>query len=213
MSCQQCCGIEQIFDDKQARKDLKHYRKKGGSKATQLLIQALRSRVKEGDRLLDIGGGIGAIQLELLKSGVGQVLNVDASPAYQKIAAEAAEKDGYKDQVDYLQGDFTELAPEVKPQEIITMDKVICCYPDVNQLLGLAVKRSEKYIGLVYPKDAWWVRFGSRLGNYFMRWRYQGFETFVHPNQLVFGILKENGFKRAHYQTTNFWQVMVWEKV
>ena len=88
--CQQCVGIEKIFNDKSARRELKRYQKKGPDKTTQLLIDFIVGQGVAEATLLDIGGGVGAIQLELLKSGVSQVVNVDASSAYLKTAQQEA---------------------------------------------------------------------------------------------------------------------------
>ena len=75
----QCEGIEQLFSDKYTRKDLKAYRKNGASKSTLMLIAAIQAQNLEAAELLDIGGGVGAIQLALLKDGVASSSVVDAS--------------------------------------------------------------------------------------------------------------------------------------
>ena len=67
----QCQGMETFFDNKTAVGDLKAYRKKGPSKTTRMLIDALKAQGVEDMTLLDIGGGVGAIQHELLNSGAG----------------------------------------------------------------------------------------------------------------------------------------------
>lgn len=79
MNCCQCEGIEAFFDDKTAARELKRYRKKGADKTTRILIEALQTEDVSGKTLLDIGGGIGAIQHELMSSGAATVTNVDAS--------------------------------------------------------------------------------------------------------------------------------------
>lgn len=82
MTCRQCQGIESFFDQKEANKELKGYRKKGPAKTTQMLIDALRAAGVQGSTLLDIGGGVGAIQYELLKAGASGAVSVEASTAY-----------------------------------------------------------------------------------------------------------------------------------
>ena len=82
MDCCQCKGIESVFNEREARSHLKAYREDGPAKTTRLLIEALRAQGVEGMTLLDIGGGVGAIQHELLRDGVVRATAVDASSAW-----------------------------------------------------------------------------------------------------------------------------------
>ena len=62
MGCCQCQGIENMFDKKAAKRQLKRYLKKGPSKTTSMLLNAIHKEGVHGLNFLDIGGGIGAIQ-------------------------------------------------------------------------------------------------------------------------------------------------------
>ena len=73
MPCSSCLGIEKQFDQAWAADDLRRYRKRGPMRTTQLLVDALKAEGVEGQTLLDIGGGIGALQNELLKGGMQSV--------------------------------------------------------------------------------------------------------------------------------------------
>ena len=68
MGCCQCQGIESMFDKKAAKRELKRYLKKGPSKTTIMLLDAVNKVGVQGLTFLDIGGGIGAIQHALLLS-------------------------------------------------------------------------------------------------------------------------------------------------
>ena len=76
MVCPHCQGVDALFDDGLAQKDLKRYLKKGPGKSTRLLLDALRKAGIGGMSLLDIGGGIGAIQHELVAAGVAASVDV-----------------------------------------------------------------------------------------------------------------------------------------
>ena len=93
--------------------------------------------------MLDIGGGIGAIQLELLAAGASRAQAVDASEAYVETARAEAERRGYGDQTTARVGDFVELAPSIEPADVVTLDRVVCCYPDVDALLGAAAEQGD----------------------------------------------------------------------
>ena len=109
MDCCQCQGIEKTFDQKTASKDLKKYRRKGPDGTAAMLIEALKRQGVQGLSLLDVGGGVGAIQHELLSSGVATAVGVDASSAYISAAKEEAERQGHADRVSYQFGNIVDL--------------------------------------------------------------------------------------------------------
>lgn len=212
MFCSQCQGIEEVFSQEYVRRELKHYRSKGPGKTTRLLTKAIEKEGVEGLSLLDIGGGVGAIQHELITAGVREVTSVDASSAYLEAAREEAEKRGQAERVSYHRGNFIDLAEEIGPADIVTLDRVICCYPDMEELVELSAKRANKIYGLVYPRDTWWVRAGLAIGNKFFSMRRRAFRTFSHPTKAVEAIVCRNGFKQQSYSQSLVWQVVVYTR-
>ena len=210
MNCCQCEGIEETFDAKVAARDLKRYRAKGPRKETRMLLDALRAEGVEGMTLLDIGGGVGAIQHELLGDGVSGATNVDASSAYLGAAREEARRRGHSDRVSYHHGNFVDLAPDIEPADIVTLDAVICCYHDMEALVGLSAKRARKLYGFVYPKDRWWMRLASALGNFYFWARRRSFRTYLHPTRAIEAVVRENGLRRRYYSKTIWGQVVVY---
>jgi len=212
MDCCQCKGIENLFNEKEARNMLKAYRKDGPGKTTQLLIDALKglSQGIEGMTLLDIGGGVGAIQNELLRAGVESAIDVDASTAYVKAAREEAERQGHAGKVNYYHANFVDIAPEIPPADIVTLDRVICCYHDMPKLVGLSVAKAGKLYGLVYPRDVWWVRIGIFAANLYFRIVRNPFRTFAHDTQAVDKLVRDNAFQRSYYKASGPWQVVVY---
>lgn len=97
MSCAQCRGLERLFDESTAARDLRDYRRKGPNKTTRWLIDALKEEGIDGATVMDIGGGIGAIQHELLQAGASRAAGVDASTAYLAAIKEEAERQGHAD--------------------------------------------------------------------------------------------------------------------
>ncbi len=211
-SCCQCQGIESMFDRSTAQSNLKDYRRHGAAKTTRMLEQAVIAAGVQGKSLLDIGGGIGAIQIDLLKAGAAQATDVDASRAYLEAAQEEATRQGLADRVTYHHGNFIDLAPEIPPADIVTLDRVICCYHDMPALVNASASRAAQTYALVYPRDTWWIRYGFPLGNIFMRLRGSHFRFFVHPTAAVEVILNGLGFKRRYRDQTLFWQVAVYGK-
>jgi magnesium-protoporphyrin O-methyltransferase len=205
-------GIESLFNEKEARNMLKSYRKEGPAKTTRILIEALKelARSVEGMTLLDIGGGVGAIQHELLRAGVQKATGVDASTAYVRAAQEEAERQGHADRVSYHHANFVDLAPHIAPTDIVTLDRVICCYHDVQALVGLSVAKARTLYGLVYPRDTWWVRAAIGLGNLYFRVARNPFRAYTHPTEKVNALVRDHGFQQRFYKTSGPWQVVVY---
>ena len=114
MSCTQCKGIASFFDEKVAARELRQYRKRGPHKTTQMLIDAIRETADGAETLLDIGGGVGAIQHALVGEGVvARGFDVDASHAYLETARAEAERRGYAEKMRYVPGNFVDVADEI----------------------------------------------------------------------------------------------------
>src|SRR5262245_13421463 len=137
--CSHTCDIAEQFDPKTARKDLRRCRRKGPDQTTRMLIESVRARVARSGSteltLLDVGGGIGAIHHELVNGAVRDAVHVDVSPAYLAAAREETTRRGQGDRVQFVLGDLVEVGGQVEPADIVTLDRVICCYPDMNRLV------------------------------------------------------------------------------
>ena len=212
MSCGQCQGIQTLFGERVARMDLRRYRRKGPLKTTRILLDALRAEGVEGATLLDIGGGVGAISNGLLQVGVTRATVVDASPAYLRAAQAEAERQGHRDRITYFPGDFVEVAPRLASADIVTLDRVICCYDDMEALISASAARAERLYGVVYPRDRWWSRAGSSLANLACRVRRTPFRLFIHSPEAVERVIRSQGLTRRFYQTTALWQVVVYAR-
>jgi magnesium-protoporphyrin O-methyltransferase len=212
MSCCQPQEFEKFFDRKSARKDLAHYRRKGPEKETRILIDALRRQGVQGLTLLDIGGGVGAIPHALLEAGAGPATGVEASSAFVEAAREEAERRKLSSRIDNLHGNFVELAPRVPPADIVTLDKVICCFPDVERLVSLSAERARRIYGLVYPRTSRLVRAVLYLENLYFRLTRFPFQVYVHPDETVQAILAGQGFRRTFDHRGMLWQVAVYTR-
>ncbi len=212
MTCSLCKGGPNVFDERLARRELKRYRQRGPNTTTRILLGALKSEGVQGLTLLDIGGGIGAIQLELLRAGVSAATDVDASPDYVAVANTAAEREGVADRVRYLQGDFVALAPEVEPAGIVTLDRVVCCYPDMHALVRESAGHATRLYGLVYPRDAPLVRFGASVMNVLLRLARGSFRFYVHRTAAVDAIARASGLVPRFHRSGFFWQVAVYAR-
>ncbi|MBI3160728.1 MAG: methyltransferase domain-containing protein [Chloroflexi bacterium] len=213
MTRPQCCGIEQMFDDKTAQADLKTYLRKGPSKATRELIEQVAQGGVEGKRLLDIGGGVGIIQHELAGRGLARITHVDASTAYLKTAQEEAERRGHAGRADFRFGDLVELAPELEPADIVTLDRVICCYDDMPALVAASARLAKGLYAIVIPIDGRWVARGAAVANFFLKlFARTQYRMFIHSTQEIERILDEHGLRRSFYKRRGFWQVILYQR-
>ena len=208
-----CCEItDNAFSEAEAMSELKSYRKRGPAEQTKLILTAIRSLNLKNADLLDIGGGIGAIHHELLKDVVRAATHVDASSAYLKEAKEEAARRGHSDRVNFIHADFTDVAPELPKVDLVTLDRVVCCYPDFRGLLKSAANHSKSAIALTYPRETWYMRFGLRVINFFQGLRKDPFRVFLHPVAEMDSLLKREGFERVSLRRLFVWEMALYQK-
>ena len=209
MDCCQCQGIESMFDKKSAKRDLKRYLKKGPSRTTKILLNAVNKIGVQGMTFLDIGGGIGAIQYALIKWGALNGVSIEASSAYIDSIKEETGENNLTEKVVFKHGDFTTIASDLNSSDIVTLDKVICCYDDMNRLVDLSSKLARKIYAVVYPRDNWWTKLFLPIINFYPKIKGSSFRLFIHPTNKVEDIIIKNGLKRIYNTTRLFWQVAV----
>ncbi len=212
VTCCHCPGLEKVFDRKLASRELQKYRKKGPDKTTRLLVDAIQATGIKDLKLLDIGGGIGVIHNELLKVGLGHATEVEGSSAYLAAAKEEAERQGHADKISLLQGDFVDMAKQISATDIVTLDKVICCYPDMASMVRLSAERAGKLYAVIYPLESWWVKLGFRIQNLLFRIKKNPFRIYVHPTQAIENLICESGLKRKFSRKLFMWQLAVYER-
>lgn len=196
-----------------ARRQLEAYRRRGAEGHTADLIRAIVAEGVEGATLLDIGGGIGAIQLDLLNAGAAGSTDVDASHAYLAAARLEAERRGFTERAVHRYGDFVEVSDEVEPADIVTLDRVICCYPDMPALVGASVSHARRLYGLVYPTDRWWLRTAAAVGNLGLRLFRRSFRFHIHATRAVDELVRSHGFERRTSRQWMVWQMAVYRRV
>jgi len=207
-----CCrpDYDSVFSDKRAKQDLKRYRRKGPDKSTRMLVDALRATGVRGRTLLDIGGGIGVIDHELLREGALSAVHVDASEASAKAAEDEAIRRGTRDRIDFHRGDFVAIAAEVPPADVVTLDRVICCYANMEELVRESAAHARVLYGIVIPRERRITRMGRFGVNTMFRIMRNPFRFHIHPISDIERILRGAGFKTQSVTNTIFWRVAVY---
>jgi len=207
-----CAATRRQFIPRVAARDLARYHRKGPDATTRLLRELLSTPSLTGGTLLDIGAGIGALTIELLSAGFLHATAVDASPAYVAAGRQEAEVRGLTRSVDWLEGDLVTLAPQLPPADVVTLDRVVCCYPAYEPLLEAAIGLALHAVGLSYPRDRWYVRAAIASENGSRRLRRRAFRTFVHSPACMAALLRQRGFRLAGWRTTLAWGVDLYVK-
>ena len=206
------CAADHQFNEKKATGELKRYRTKGPGPTTRLLQQGLEQAGTLSGALLDIGSGIGSLTFGLLERGVTYAVAVDASSAYNAVARQEAARLGRADAVRFVHADFVSVAFELPAATLVTLDRVVCCYPAYEALLNAAVGHAEQSLALSYPRDIWYVRFGVMLENAQRRLTKNPFRTFVHPAARMERLIRSAGFELSTRQETWMWSVDVYTR-
>ena len=201
-----------FYDEKRASSELRRYREKGPIPSTRALIEALKAEGVEGSRLLDIGGGIGAIQHELLDAGVTHATSVEASGAYLDTARAESQRRSHAGRVTYLHGDVVDLADSVAPAEIVTLDRVINVYPDWERLVGVTAARAQRLYGLVHPRDTRMVRLVVSGMNGMLRMQKKPVRAAIRPYDSIERIARNSGLVPHVSQDEGVWHVAVFRR-
>jgi len=208
-----CCEMENnTFGEDGAKANLKDYRRRGPAKQTKLILEAVRSLGLKQASLLDIGGGIGTIHHELLKDVASEATHVDASSAYLKVATQEAERLGHKEQVKFIHADFTDVATDLPQVDVVTLDRVVCCYPNMHELLKAASSKSMKAIVMTYPREVWYIKAVMAVMNFFQHLRNDPFRVFVHPIQEMESLLNSQGLERVATRRLFVWEMSLYRR-
>jgi magnesium-protoporphyrin O-methyltransferase len=210
-----CCtpkGYRQIFSEKNAAGEARRYRRNGLDGTSKRIVDFIRERGVEGKTLLEVGGGIGAIEIELLKAGMTRAVNVELTPTYEIAAGELLVEAGLTDRVDRRLMDFAEAGASVEGADVVVMNRVICCYPDMPKLAGAAADRAEAMLVMSFPNHRWWTRVGLTLANFGFRVIRLQFRVFLHQPALILAVVEARGFKTRLDQPGLLWQVVALER-
>ncbi|MDX6486588.1 MAG: hypothetical protein QOF43_1741 [Gaiellaceae bacterium] len=182
-----------MFSRKHASRDAKRFREKGLTGSSRVLVE-LAGDVRNAT-VLDVGGGIGAIDLELLAAGAERATNVELSGGYEEAAAELIAERRLEGRVERRVSDFVTEGAALAPHDIVVMHRVVCCYPDVDALVGAAAEHTRRRLVLTYPQEHVWLRIGFGAINLGLRLAGCGFRTYVHPVSRILGAAEVHGLR------------------
>lgn len=209
-----CCSFggaaDRQFNAKIATRDLARYRAKGPDHTTRLLRDGLAEAGALHGSLLDVGAGVGALTFELLDLGIRRAIVVEASSAYLAAASQEAARRGCANATQLVHGDFLSVAPGLPEAAVVTLDRVVCCYPAYAAMLEEALRHAQPYFAFSYPRDQWHVRAGMAVENGIRRLASNPFRAFVHPAERMERFIENAGFRLTSRRQTWIWCVDVY---
>lgn len=209
MSSCHCIATDRHFTPARAVAELADYRRRGPRGTARLILESLADVGITPHTLLDVGAGIGVLHHELLARGVKRAVHLEAAAAYVASAEEEAVRRGHQGRVQFRHGDFVSLAPDLGSADLVTLDRVVCCYPELEPLVHLSAAKAERYYALNFPHDRWYVRAHTRWQNYRRQQAGNDFRTFVHPVAQIRALVRAAGFEIERSRRTFVWTVLI----
>ena len=205
-----CCnprGCDRFFTRRSARRVARRYRKRGLDRTARRIVGFLEEAGIEGATVLEVGGGVGEIQIELLKRGAERSVNLELSSAYEREAERLLGEAGLEGRVQRRLHDIAVDPDTVEPADVVVLHRVVCCYPDYERLLGAAAAHARRLLVFSYPRRNAVSRLVVAAQNVGLRIRRMEFRTFAHPPATMLAVLSDRGLDATFAHSGVAWQV------
>jgi hypothetical protein len=209
MSCCSPSGYGKMFGAKTAEKEARRYRRKGLTASAQWLRETLASEGLDGRTVLEVGGGVGGLQIELLEAGAASAVNVELVDSYEVPAQSLLAEHGLGGRVERRVGDFAQDEGGAPGADIVVMHRVLCCYPDADLLMTIACRRAEQRVAITIPRHTWWIRAGMWMANAWLRLRRIAFQAYVHQPEPILGVATSRGFQIEQRMHGWIWESLI----
>lgn len=211
-SCCNARGCDEFFTPRMARRAAERYRKNGVDKTAKRMVAFLEEHGIEGATVLEIGGGIGEVQIELLKRGAARTVNLELSPGYDDEAMVLMREAGVEGRAERRLHDVADDPGGVEPADVVVLHRVVCCYPDYERLLSSAADHARRLLVFSYPPRNMLSRLLLGAQNLLFRLQRKEFRTFAHPPARMLGVVEERGLLLAHTHRPVVWQIAGFER-
>lgn len=175
------------------------------------MVDHLRSVGLRGLTALEVGGGVGAIQIELLKAEAEHTTNIELSSGYEHEAAALLHEHDLEGRVTRRLTDFA-ADDAVEPVDVVVMHRVVCCYPDPERLVGAAAAHARRWLVFSYPPDNFVSRAVMPLLNLWCVVRRVDFRAYIHPRRLLLDVARRNGLELIIDRRSGLWRYAALER-
>lgn len=209
-----CCtpAYGKVFGERGAQRAANRYRRKGLDKDARWIVDALRARGLEEADVLELGGGVGALHLELLRHGAARAVNVELSPEWEQEASILLREHDLERRVERRVGDAVEQAGALEPADIVVMHRVVCCYPDPDRLMDVAAGRARRLLAISFPRDRPLPRLVVAISNLWLRVRRISFRSYVHAEAAIEASAIRHNLRPLLDRRGTIWRVAVFER-
>jgi magnesium-protoporphyrin O-methyltransferase len=202
-----------MFKPRFARRSLRRYRTKGLDDLERRMVAAASADGLHGARVLEIGGGIGALQAELLLAGAANGEVVELVDAFEPYARALAQEIGLVERTSFRVADVLDDPGAVEPADVVLMNRVVCCSPDGVALTGEASRLTRRTLVLSFPRDHVWIRAAARVTNAGFRLLGRSFRLFVHPREALVAAAEAEGMRLADSGHGALWEFAALQRV
>jgi hypothetical protein len=209
VSCCTSAGYRTIFGRKVVERDARRYRRKGLTGSAGWILQVLHDDGVADRSVLEVGGGIGGLQIELLEAGASHATNVEIIDTYEATARSLIAEHGLEARVERHIADYAQHPDHAPAADIVIMHRVICCYPDPDTLTAAACAQARDRVAITIPRDTPWVRLGFWGMNAWLRLRRIAFRGYVHPHPQILEVANSHGFHATHHQRGALWESLI----
>jgi magnesium-protoporphyrin O-methyltransferase len=212
-ACPTDSRIARHFDTKVAER-LARGQDPGLVAVSERLRDALLSLDPTGRTVLELGCGRGGLLLALAQAGVASATGVDLSATSIDAARTRFEQAQLSDRAHLSLGDAAYVPLE--PHDWVILDRVMCCYPDIERLLGNTLPAARQIYAFTVPISRGWRGFIARLDewveNAWNTLRGRPCPGYVHDLDLIEERLTAAGFRLRHRDRQRLWHIAIYER-
>jgi 2-polyprenyl-3-methyl-5-hydroxy-6-metoxy-1,4-benzoquinol methylase len=171
------------------------------------MLAFLDNRGIAGATVLEVGGGVGELQIELLKRGAAHAVNLELSHGYDAEASRLLRENGLADKVERRIHDIAAAPGDVEPADVVVLHRVVCCYPDYERLLEAAAEHARRVLVFSYPPRNVVSRLVVAAENTLFRLLRKEYRAFAHPPSAMLAVLGDNGLRPTFAHRGLAWRV------
>jgi len=211
----ECCkpdGYDAVFSHRFARRLARRDRRRGLSRPARAIVACLTDRGIEGASILEIGGGVGELHVELLRRGAATATNLEIATNHEAEAAQLLELSGMTERVERRFLDIAQAPDEAEQADVVVLHRVVCCYPDYERLLVAAANKTGRLLVFSHPPRNLATRTLLRLENTLSRLKGDNFRGFVHSPEAMRSVAVGSGLRDTYRWRRFSWCVVGFER-
>ncbi len=212
MDCCNINGLNEIFNQRKAAKESRRYLRNGLDRRATMVVGCLRDQGVSGASILEIGCGVGSLHMELLKQGAGSAVGVEVSQSYVEAATGLSRTLGFQGATQYHMGNFVDLEDDIPSADIVVLDRVICCYPDMKELVTASTRHTQRLYVLTYPRRTWWMRVGALAFNFGLTAVRREFRFFLHNPEEIGATIEAAQFSLIESAMHGPWEMAAYRR-